>query len=127
MQELDKVVFKPLYKSALCPKRHSAGAAGYDLHTIAGGSVAPQTTLAINLGFCLRVPTGMFGYICGRSGHALKNGISVENSYVTNNSEVCVNLCNRSNVPFTFEKGDRIAQLFFAKVAVDATFKEEES
>lgn len=110
------MVFRPMYKDVIRPKRHTDGAAGYDLHTIVGGVIPPRTTVILNMGFSLKLPSDVIGYICGRSGLALKHGINAENSYVLNDSEVTINIVNRSSEPFTFEKGVRIAQMFFPKI-----------
>ena len=54
-----------------------------------------------------------------RSGLAAKKGITVLNAPGTIDAdyrgEVCVILVNLSNVPFTVEKGERVAQLVLAK------------
>lgn len=122
MEEAQKVIFKPLHKKAKCPKRHSDGAAGYDLYAICDGTVPPNSTLSLSLGFSLQVPKNMIGYICGRSGPSVKNGVNVENACVSDDTEVHLNLCNYSNNPFTFESGDRIGQLFFAKIDENIAF-----
>lgn len=116
--EIDEptIVFCPFEKDAVCPKRHSDGAAGYDLHSITAGVVPPHSTVTLNLGFSLKMPQNLIGYICGRSGFAIRNGINVENSYVLNDSEVVINIVNHSSEPFQFEKGMRIAQIFFPKI-----------
>jgi dUTP pyrophosphatase len=111
-----EIIFRPLDKDAICPKRHSDGAAGYDLHSIFAGNVPPHSTVTINLGFSFKMPQNLIGYICGRSGFSLRNGINVQNSYVLDDKEVCLNLVNHSSEAFTFDKGTRIAQLFFAKI-----------
>ncbi len=73
------------------------------------------------------VPTGLYleilaGYevqVRPRSGLAAKKGITVLNAPGTIDAdyrgEVCVILVNLSNVPFTVEKGERVAQLVLAK------------
>lgn len=111
-----KVIFKPCDVNAICPKRHTEGAAGYDLHAISAGCIPPYSTITLKMGFSLKLPPGIIGFLCGRSGFALRNGINVQNSYVLDDSEVAINIINRSSDPFVFEKGTRIAQLFFPKV-----------
>ena len=73
------------------------------------------------------IPTGLYiemreGYeaqIRPRSGLAFKHGVTVLNSPGTLDAdyrgEICVELVNLSNTPFTVEPGERIAQLVFAK------------
>ena len=73
------------------------------------------------------IPTGLYiemseGYeaqVRPRSGLAIKHGITVINSPGTIDAdyrgEICVELINISNTPFTVEPGERIAQLVFSK------------
>jgi len=117
-----QVIFKPLNRNAICPRRHTDGAAGYDIHTVTAGCVPACSTITLKMGFSLKIPHGMMGYLCGRSGFAFKNGINVQNSYVTNGKEVEINLINHSGDTFMFEKGTRIAQLFFPRT-LDCTFE----
>lgn len=114
--ESPKVSFIALNKSAILPKTHSMGAAGYDLISVCDGTVPPFTTISLKLGFVLKIPSNLFGYICGRSGIAKNNGVTIVNSYIKDDEEVTINMKNLTDVPFSFEKGARIAQLFFAVV-----------
>jgi dUTP pyrophosphatase len=67
-----------------------------------------------------------------RSGLAAKKGITILNSPATvdcdYSGEIKVNLINHSNVPFTVNKGDRIAQgvCAFVLQLPDITVKEVE-
>ena len=73
------------------------------------------------------IPTGLYiemqeGYeaqVRPRSGLAIKHGVTVINSPGTIDAdyrgEICVELVNLSNISFTVEPGERIAQLVFAK------------
>ena len=73
------------------------------------------------------IPTGLYiemqeGYeaqVRPRSGLAIKHGVTVINSPGTIDAdyrgEICVELVNLSNIPFTVEPGERIAQLVFSK------------
>ena len=73
------------------------------------------------------IPTGLYiemqeGYeaqVRPRSGLSIKYGVTVLNSPGTIDAdyrgEICVELINISNTPFTVEPGERIAQLVFSK------------
>lgn len=110
------VTFVALHKNALIPRRHSEGAAGYDIHSVSSGSIPPLGYLSLKVGFMLRMPHTNLGIVLGRSGLARKYGLEVKNSYVKNGEEVTVNLYNNSNCTFVFEEKMRIAQLIFAKI-----------
>ncbi len=111
----EDVIFHQNDKRAIIPKRHSNGAAGYDIFSIQEDSIAPHTMKLVKTGFSLDFPSKLMGYICGRSGLAIKNGIEVVNSYAKNKEEVEVYLYNTSDTAFHFEQGTRIAQLVSIK------------
>lgn len=73
----------------------------------------------IPTGLYIEMPEGYEAQVRPRSGLAIKHGITVINSPGTIDAdyrgEICVELVNISNTPFTVEPGERIAQLIFAK------------
>lgn len=73
----------------------------------------------IPTGLYIEMPEGYEAQIRPRSGLAIKHGITVLNSPGTIDAdyrgEICVELVNLSNTPFTVEPGERIAQLVFSK------------
>ena len=103
------------------PEYSTAQSAGMDLRAF--------ITEPVILGALDRalIPTGLYiemleGYeaqVRPRSGLAIKHGVTVLNSPGTIDAdyrgEICVELVNISNTPFTIEPSDRIAQLVFAK------------
>jgi dUTP pyrophosphatase len=111
------------------PKRQTRNAAGLDLHAKITEDVVIQK------GECVLIPTGIkialpFGYeaqIRSRSGLALNHGVVVLNSPGTVDAdyrgEIKVLLINHGVEDFTITRGDRIAQMVFAKVEM-MTFTE---
>ena len=73
----------------------------------------------IPTGLYIEMPEGYEAQIRPRSGLAIKHGVTVINSPGTVDAdyrgEICVELVNLSNTPFTVEPGKRIAQLVFSK------------
>ena len=73
----------------------------------------------IHTGLYIEISEGYEAQVRPRSGLAIKHGITVLNSPGTIDAdyrgEICVELVNLSNIPFTVEPGERIAQLVFAK------------
>lgn len=116
------VTFKALSKSAMVPKRQTAGAAGYDLHSISTGTIPPLGSARVRTGFSLNIPFNLFGIVLGRSGLAVRHGIEVKASYVKNGEEIVVHLHNNGDTPFSYEKHMRIAQLIFARMDNDAEY-----
>jgi len=104
------------------PASASPGSAGVDLRAaVAAETVLPPGGRAlIPTGLVLEIPPGWEGQVRPRSGLALRHGVSVLNSPGTIDSdyrgEVGVILINLGEAPFPVRRGDRIAQLVFARV-----------
>lgn len=89
--------------------------AGYDLVSTADKTLAPGCWSLIPTGLHIGLPAGTVGYVCPRSGLAAKHRITVTNApgvidpgYT---GEIFVNLINLGHLPYTIQRGDRIAQL----------------
>jgi len=84
-------------------------------------TLAPGEFRLIPTGLKIQLMPGFEAQVRPRSGLALKHGITVLNSPGTIDAdyrgEVGVILHNRSNVPFTINDGDRIAQMVVAPYA----------
>lgn len=103
------------------PKRATEGAAGYDICAHSTYIVIePGERASIPTGIFLEIPPGYEGQVRSRSGLALKRGIIVANAPGTVDSdfrgELRVILLNTTRGHFAVRKGERIAQLVFAKV-----------
>lgn len=115
---LVKVVNK---SNSSLPEYKTKGSAGIDLKAYLDDSIElkPFDRALIPTGLYLSIPEGYEGQIRGRSGLALKNGITLANGIGTIDSdyrgEVKVILINLSNEPFIINNGDRIAQLVLIK------------
>lgn len=100
----------------------TTGSVGLDLCAALLDSLTllPGQRLLIPTGFAMALPKGFEGQIRGRSGLALKHGISVLNSPGTIDwdyrDELKVILINHGADPFPIERGLRIAQLVIAPV-----------
>ena len=104
------------------PARQTPHSAGLDLHA--------KINVTIDMGARVLVPTGIkialpFGYeaqIRGRSGLALKHGVTLANGVGTIDAdyrgEIHALLTNHGQAPFVINQGDRIAQMVIAKVAM---------
>lgn len=106
------LLIKPLHPDFKPPRYASAGAAGFDLHAMVGGSVEPGQIAKIPLGFAVAVPQGHAMLITTRSGHGLKFGAGVPHGYGLIDSdyrgELFMVLCVEQAM--YWEKGDRIGQ-----------------
>lgn len=107
------------------PAYQSELAAGLDLlaavPATAPITLAPGERAAIPTGIAIALPPGTEAQVRPRSGLALRHGITVLNGPGTVDAdyrgEVQAILINLGQVPFTVERGMRIAQLVIAAVA----------
>jgi len=106
------------------PTRATPGSSGYDLHAAVEGDVTIATgeRVLIATGFSIAVPIGYEAQIRPRSGLALKHGIVLPNAPGTIDAdyrgELKVIVMNAGEESFIVRRGDRIAQLVIAPVAV---------
>ena len=105
------------------PRPATAGSAGADLAAAVEKEVVlqPGERAAVPTGFALAIPPGYEGQVRGRSGLALRHGVTLPNAPGTIDSdyrgEIHVILHNAGDAAFVVERGDRIAQLVIAPVA----------
>jgi dUTP pyrophosphatase len=102
------------------PSRQSAQAAGYDVASCEPDLVlAPGERRAIATGLVFELPEGFEMQVRPRSGLALKYGITLPNAPGTIDAdyrgELKVIMQNSGQEPVTIRRGERIAQLVFAR------------
>lgn len=102
------------------PSRQSAQAAGYDVCSAEPDfTLAPNERRAVATGLAFALPAGLEMQVRPRSGLALTHGISVPNAPGTIDpdyrGELKVILLNLGTAPVLVRRGDRIAQLVFAR------------
>ena len=116
------------------PSRGTSGSAGFDLASAEPDFVlAPGERRLVATGLAIELPQGWEGQVRPRSGLALRHGLTMPNAPGTIDSdyrgELRVILQNGGSQPVTIARGDRIAQVVFAKYEVpelvDATELEE--
>ncbi len=117
-----ELLVKKLSPMAQLPCRATEGSAGYDLcacltepMTILPGKIGRVPT-----GIALELPSGVAGFVFGRSGLGVKKGVVPANGVGVVDwdyrGEVQVGLINHGEEPFHVENGDRIAQLVLLPV-----------
>jgi dUTP pyrophosphatase len=103
------------------PKYATEGSAGMDVFAaiLEPVIIEPFSTMLISTNLAIELESGYECQVRSRSGLAIKNGIFALNAPGTIDSdyrgEIKVILSNFSKVPFKIERGDRIAQLVFAR------------
>ena len=104
------------------PAYATSGSAGMDLTAAIDQpmTVEPNKRAQIPTGIQVEIPEGYEGQVRPRSGLAHKAGISLTNCVGTIDSdyrgEVCVLIINHGEQAYTFQPGEKIAQLLITPV-----------
>ncbi len=104
------------------PHYQTEHAAGMDLYAAVDNEtqIPAGAWKLVATGIAAAIPEGYEGQVRPRSGLALKHGIGLLNSPGTIDAdyrgEIGIILFNFSDKPFIIQRGDRIAQLVFARV-----------
>ena len=104
------------------PHYQTEHSAGVDLYAAVDGEllIGPGAWKLVPTGIAVAIPEGYEGQVRPRSGLALKHGIGMLNGPGTIDAdyrgEIGIILFNFSDRPFPVHRGDRIAQLVFAKL-----------
>ena len=114
-----------LTRGMSAPEYASETAAAVDLRA----ALEENEVITLLPGERARIPTGVaiapetpdvVAVVAGRSGHGLKNGVTMANSIGVIDSdyrgEISVVLINHGSEPFEIRRGDRIAQMMFLPV-----------
>lgn len=114
------IKIKLLSEDVKLPEKADIGSSGYDLRSTIDFVLLPGERFAIPTGISIELELGEEAQVRPRSGLAIKYGVTVLNSPGSVDSsfrgEIKVILINHSNECFQIKKGDRIAQLVFAKI-----------
>ena len=104
------------------PARMTAQAAGFDLCAAVDNAVVmqPGDIFLVPCGFAMAIPDGYEAQVRPRSGLASKFGVTLINSPGTIDADyrgqVHVPLINHGKLPFTIERGTRVAQMLILPV-----------
>ncbi|KAI9036001.1 putative deoxyuridine 5'-triphosphate nucleotidohydrolase [Aspergillus affinis] len=117
-QRLPPLLVKKLTDTARAPTRGSAFAAGYDLYSAKATVIPAKGKATVDTGLSIAVPEGTYGRVAPRSGLAAKHFIDTGAGVIDADyrGEVKVLLFNFSDVDFTINEGDRIAQLVLERI-----------
>lgn len=120
------------YKDLPLPTRKTPLSAGLDVYAAETVQLHPGQVTLVSTGLIIEAPPGYFYKLHIRSGLAVKNGICLANDvgiidedYCGPEDELKVALVRlyqpgdeNNNIPFTIERGTRIAQIIFEKNAL---------
>lgn len=112
-----EIKIKLLSELGKIPTKGTDFSAGYDLYAAENGEIDPLKRCLIKTNISIAIPKGYYGRIAPRSGLAYKNGIDVMAGVIDSDyrGDVGVILYNTGIEVFSFNRGDRIAQLVIEK------------
>lgn len=101
-------------------KRNNPTDAGIDIRSSEQRIVRAKSREIIKTGIKVAIPENYVGLLWSRSGLSAKNGIEVGAGCIDSSyrGELMVILYNHSDVDFSIDKGDRIAQLLVVPIAL---------
>lgn len=110
-----------LEAAAIMPTQAHGGDAGFDLHALEGGKIAPGERTQVRTGIAVELPDRHAGLVLPRSGLAAQHGITLVNAPGLIDSgyrgEINVLLINTDReAAFEYAAGDRIAQLVVVRI-----------
>lgn len=120
-----KIKVKKLHPDARIPNIAHAGDAGCDLFAFEPLTLNPGERGQVSTGIAMEIPVGYVGLIWDKSGVSHKGGIKTLGGVIDSGyrGEFLIGVINLGSEAYTFEKGNKVAQLLIQKVEAP-TFEE---
>lgn len=115
--KMEKLFIKLVRTTAIAPTRSTEGSAGYDIYACMTEQImlSQGETRMIASGVSIALEPGYAAFIYARSGLGIKHGIIPANCVGVIDSdyrgEIMVGIKNTSDMPYTIQPGERIAQM----------------
>lgn len=122
------LLVRKLKATAKLPTRGSDGAAGYDLYAVDSGVILPNKQAVVGTGLAMTIPENCYGRIAPRSSLAVKYSVGIlagvaDRDYT---GEYKVVMFNHGETPYTYDVGDRVAQLIIEQITTPHVVEVEE-
>ncbi len=113
-----KLLIKKLHPEAKVPAFAHATDAGLDLCAVEAVTLAPGERRSIAAGIAMAIPEGYVGLVWDKSGIAHKGGLKTLGGVIDAGyrGEIFVGLHNLSDTPYTFEVGNKVAQILIQAI-----------
>ncbi len=113
------LLIKKLHADAIVPKYALSGDAGMDLFALEETTFLPGERKSVRTGIALAIPANHVGLVWDKSSVPSKFGMHCLAGVLdeTYRGEILVVMINHSPAPFTFAKGQKIAQLLIQPIA----------
>lgn len=119
------IQIKKLHESAKVPTYAHTTDAAMDLCSVEDIVVPPKERVAIHSGLAMAIPEGYVGLIWDKSGVAVKGGLTTIAGVIDAGyrGEILIAIYNTTDEPYTFNVGDKVAQMVIQKIE-QPTFEE---
>ena len=109
---------KKLKGDAKLPSYAHPGDAGMDIYSCEERTLLPQEQALISTGIAMEIPDGYVGLVWDKSGLSTKHGLKTLAGVIDAGyrGEISIALANVGSGPYTFKKGEKIAQMLIQKV-----------
>lgn len=116
---------RKLHPDARIPHIATAGDAGCDMFATQAVTLQPGERGQVPTGIAMEIPLGYVGLIWDKSSVSHKGGIKTLGGVIDSGyrGEILIGVLNTGSEPYTFEAGNKVAQLLIQKVEVP-TFEE---
>lgn len=107
-----------MHTDAHIPSFAHADDAGMDLYACEESTIAPGARAQVRTGLAMAVPQGYVGLVWDKSSVAYTRGVKTMAGVLDAGyrGELLVVVLNIGDAPYTFQKGDKIAQILIQKI-----------
>ena len=120
-----KVKIKRLDENLPLPQYETDGSVGFDLLCRESVTIAPHTVALVPANVIVETPSGYMLMVTLRSSTPRKRGLLIphgvgviDRDYCGEDDEIQIQIYNFTDQPVTVERGDKIAQGIFVRVAI---------
>jgi len=109
---------KRINPDAKIPTYAHPGDAGMDMYSSEEKTINPQEQVFIKTGIVMEIPEGYVGLVWDKSGLSTKHGLKTIAGVIDAGyrGEISIAMANVGSDPYTFKKGEKIAQMLIQKV-----------
>ncbi|MFA6095180.1 MAG: dUTP diphosphatase [Candidatus Paceibacterota bacterium] len=112
-----KLKIQKIHEEAVIPFFAHEGDAALDLFSVQKITLEPGERWAIPTGIAMEIPKGYVGLVWDKSGLSMNHGLKTLGGVIdaTYRGEVMVGMINLGSKAYTFEKGNKVAQMIIQK------------
>lgn len=113
-----QIKVKRLNPEAKLPSYSHPGDAGMDIYALEETTLMPGNRAQIRTGISMELPIGFVALVWDKSGLSHKHGLKTLGGVIDAGyrGEYMIGMINLGSEPYTFEKGEKVAQILIQKI-----------